>query len=378
MNLQSVSPCPGSKTEAAARRRPYVDDIVLPGMAFGMCCALPTPTPETRSIDTAAAKAAPGVLAVLTGEDWIESGWGDLPVPGTHKRRDGSPNFRPPYPALVKDRVRCIGDYVAFVVAGTKNQATDAAELIEVDYEPLPAVLGTAEAARPGAPLVWEDCKDNICFTAIHGDKAATEAAFAKAAHVVKQHLVINRVTTASMEPRGSVGDYDAINDHYTIYTTLQRAHPYRAELAKLVLKVPEHKVRVIAPDIGGSFGMKSAIYNEVPLVLLASKLIRPAGEMDEHALRGVPVRRAGARQRHRRRARARQGRHRSSASACQLDRQRRRLPAIGLPGLHRQPRHARRRLSHARDVRGIDRGVHPHAADAGRTAATAGPRPPT
>ena len=122
--------------------------------------------------------------------------------------------------------MRWVGDYVAFVVAETKNQAADAAELIEVDYEPLPAVVGTADAAKPGAPLVWEDCKDNICFTAIHGDKAATEAAFAKAAHVVKQHLVINRVTTASMEPRGSIGDYNAITDHYTIYTTLQRAHP--------------------------------------------------------------------------------------------------------------------------------------------------------
>jgi aerobic carbon-monoxide dehydrogenase large subunit len=253
----------------------YVDDVVLPGMAFAHVLRSPHSHARITRIDTTAAKAAPGVLCVLTGEDWIKSGWGDLPVPATHKRRDGSTNFRPPYPALVKDRVRWVGDYVAFVVAETKNQAADAAELIEVDYEPLPAVVATAEAAKPGAPLVWENCKDNICFTAIHGDKAATEAAFAKAAHVIKQHLVINRVTTASMEPRGSVGDYDAINDRYTIYTTLQRAHPYRAELAKLVLKVPEHKIRVIAPDIGGSFGMKSAIYNEVPLVLLASKLIR-------------------------------------------------------------------------------------------------------
>jgi carbon-monoxide dehydrogenase large subunit len=170
--------------------------------------------------------------------------------------------------------VRFVGDYVAFVVAETKNQAMDASELIEVDYEILPATVATADAAKPGATLVWDDCKDNICFVAIHGDKAKTEEAFAKAAHVVKEHLVINRVTTASMEPRGSVGDYNAIEDRYTIYTTLQRAHPYRAELAKLVLKVPEHKVRVVAPDIGGSFGMKSAIYNEVPLVLLASKKI--------------------------------------------------------------------------------------------------------
>ena len=251
----------------------YVDDIVLPRMAFGHVLRSPHAHAKIRKIDTAAAKAAPGVLAVLTGEDWIKSGWGDMPVPTTHKQRDGSPNFRPPYPALVKDRVRFIGDYVAFVVAETKNQAMDAAELVEVDYESLPAALGTGDAAKSGAPLVWENCKDNICFTAIHGDKAKTEAAFAKAAHIVKQHLVINRVTTASMEPRGSVGDYNAITDHYTIYTTLQRAHPYRAELAKLVLKVPEHKVRVIAPDIGGSFGMKSAIYNEVPLCLLGSKV---------------------------------------------------------------------------------------------------------
>ena len=250
----------------------YVDDIVLPGMAFGFVLRSPHAHAKIRKIDTKAAKAAPGVLCVLTGEDWIKSGWGDMPVPATHKQRDGSPNFQPPYPALVKDEVRFVGDYVAFVVAETKNQAADAAELIEVDYEILPPALGTYESAQSGAPQVWPNCKSNICFVAIHGDKAKTEEAFKNAAHVVKQHLVINRVTTASMEPRGSVGDYNAITDSYTIYTTLQRAHPYRAELAKLVMKVPEHKVRVIAPDIGGSFGMKSAVYNEVPLVLLASK----------------------------------------------------------------------------------------------------------
>ena len=252
----------------------YVDDIVLPGMAYGHVLRSPHAHARIKKINTKAAEAAPGVLCVLTGKDWIESGWGDLPVPGTHKQRDGSKNFQPPYPALVKDTVRFVGDYVAFVVAETKNQAMDACELIEVDYEVLPAIVATAEAEKAGAPLVWPGCKNNICFTAIHGDKAKTEEAFKKAARVVKEHLVINRVTTASMEPRGSVGDYNAITDHYTLYTTLQRAHPYRAELAKLVLKVPEHKIRVIAPDIGGSFGMKSAIYNEVPLVLLASKKI--------------------------------------------------------------------------------------------------------
>jgi carbon-monoxide dehydrogenase large subunit len=250
----------------------YIDDFVLPGMAFGHVLRSPHAHARIRSIDISKAEAVPGVLAVLTGADWIASGWGDLPVPGGHKRRDGQPNYRPRYPALVKDEVRFIGDYVAFVVAETRHQAADAAELIEVDYEPLPAVTDTATAATPGAPLVWEDCPNNICFTQIHGDKAATEAAFARAAHVVRHRFVINRVTAATMEPRGAIGDYNQADGHYTVYATLQRAHGYRADIAK-ILKVPESKVRVVAGDIGGSFGMKSAIYNEVALVLLASKL---------------------------------------------------------------------------------------------------------
>ena len=250
----------------------YVGDIVLPGMAFGHVLRSPHAHARIRSIDTSRAKAAPGVLAVLTGADWQASGWGDLPVPDGLKRRDGS-SFRPPYPALVTDRVRWAGDYVAFVVAETLVQAQDAAELIMVDYEPLPAVVSTAQAAAEGAPRVWDECPDNIGFVQLFGDKTATDAAFARADHIVKQRFVINRVTAASMEPRGSIGDYNAADGRYTIYTTLQRAHPFRAELAP-VLKVPESKIRVVAGDIGGSFGMKSAVYNEVALVLLASKLL--------------------------------------------------------------------------------------------------------
>ena len=251
----------------------YVDDIALPGMVYGVVLRSPHAHARIRAIDTAAAKAAPGVLAALTGADWKASGFGDLPVPGGFKRRDGRPLYRPPYPALVADRVRWVGDCVAFVVAETRNQAMDAAELIAVDYEPLPAVTATAEAAEPGAPRVWDDCDDNICFVQTEGDKAATEAAFAHADQVVRQRFVINRVTAATMEPRGSIGVYDASDSRYTVYTTLQRAHAFRADLAQLVLKVPESKVRVVAGDIGGSFGMKSAIYNEVALVLLAAKL---------------------------------------------------------------------------------------------------------
>jgi len=248
----------------------YVGDMVLPGMVFGQVLRSPHAHARIRSIDLSRARAAPGVLAILTGADWQASGWGNLPVPGGLKRRDGSV-FRPPYPALVKDRVRFVGDYVAFVVAQSQHQALDAAELIAVDYEPLPACVSTAEATAKGAPRVWDECPDNVGFVQLFGDKAATDAAIARADHVVRHRFVINRVTAASMEPRGCLGDYDATEDRYTIYTTLQRTHPFRSELAP-ILKVPESRIRVVAGDIGGSFGMKSAVYNEVALVLLASK----------------------------------------------------------------------------------------------------------
>lgn len=252
----------------------YVDDMVLPRMAFGCVLRSLHAHARIRSIDARRAERAPGVLAVLTGADWTASGWGDLPMARGMKQRDGSPCYQSRYPALVTDRVRWIGDYVAFVVAETAHQATDAAELIEVDYEPLPSVTSTAEAAISGAPLVWDDCPNNICFVHLEGDKAATDAAFARADHVVRRRLVINRVTAAAMEPRACIGDYNATEDRYTIYTTLQRTHTYRAELAHDVLKVAESKVRVVAGDIGGSFGMKSAVYNEPVLVLLASKRV--------------------------------------------------------------------------------------------------------
>jgi carbon-monoxide dehydrogenase large subunit len=250
----------------------YLDDIKLPGMAHGVLLRSPHAHARIVSIDTVAAKAAPGVLAVLTAADVKAAGYSDLPVHGGLKRRDGSPMHKPRYPILAEERVRWVGDPLAFVVAETVAQALDAVELIAVEFEELPAVTSTAQATQPGSPLVWAECPDNIGFVETIGDKAAVEAAFATAAHVVKQRLVVNRVTAASMEPRGAVGVYEAADGRYTLHAAVQRPHPTRNELARL-MKVPESKVRVVTGDTGGSFGMKSPIFNEYPLVLLASKL---------------------------------------------------------------------------------------------------------
>jgi carbon-monoxide dehydrogenase large subunit len=252
----------------------YIADMVFPGMAFGYVLRSPHAHARIRKIDTSKAKAAPGVLAVITGADYKAAGFGDLPVPGGLKRRGDTPGYRPRYPALVEERVRMIGDYVAFVVAETYYQAVDAAELIEIDYEALPAIVSTGDAVKPGVPLVWDDCPNNIGFIQVEGNKEATDAAFAKAAHVVKHHFVVNRVTAATMEPRGCIGIFEPTEQRYTIYTTLQRTNVFQTELSQYVLKVPDNKIRVVCGDIGGSFGMKSAVYNEVALVLLAAKLI--------------------------------------------------------------------------------------------------------
>lgn len=250
----------------------YVDDLNLPNMAHGAVLRSRHAHAKILRIDVSRARQAPGVLAVLTHEDWAKSGYDDLPRPTGKKKRDGSPIFRPPLPGLTGDRVRWIGDYVAFAVAETLAQALDALELIEVEYQPLPAVFTAQDAMKPGAPAVHDANPDNICFVHTEGGKAATDAAFAKADHIVKQTFHINRVTAATMEPRGSVGVYDKASDRYTVYTTLQRALDFRERLSE-TLRVPESRVRVVAGDIGGSFGMKSGVYNEVALVLLASKI---------------------------------------------------------------------------------------------------------
>ena len=250
----------------------YVDDMAFPGMLYGYVLRSPHAHAKIKRFDIEAAKQAPGVVAVLTHEDWAKSGFGDLPTAKGKKRRDGSPMYRPKFPALVKDRVRYVGDPIAFVIANTVLQAQDAAEMIAVDFEVLPAVTSLAEAAKPGAPLVHEDCPQNICFIYTEGNKEKADAALAAAPIIIKKRFNISRVTAATMETRGSIGHYDPAADRYTIYTTLQRALNFREELAE-TLRIPESKLRVVAGDIGGSFGMKSGVFNEVGLVLLGSKV---------------------------------------------------------------------------------------------------------
>lgn len=253
----------------------FLDDINLRGQAWGYVLRSPHARADILSIDTAAAEAAPGVLRVLTGQDWDAEGYGSLPCEDLNKSRpDGSPIYQPHCPALVSGQVKLVGDYVAFVVAETYNQARDAAELIVVDYAPQPAVADIENALAPGAPPVWPDCPDNISFVEEKGDAAAVAAAFDRADHIVRQKLVNNRVTAVAMEPRGCIGDYDKRQDRYTVYTGLQNPHPLRYQIARQVFDIPETRVRVIPGDVGGSFGMRGGTYNELVLVLWASRLV--------------------------------------------------------------------------------------------------------
>ena len=253
----------------------FLDDVNLRNQAWAYVLRSPYAMANIRSINTEVAQAAPGVLQVLTGEDWAKENYGGLPCEDANKKKqDGSPMYHPEHPVLVKDQVKLVGDCVAFVVAETYAQARDAAELIDVDYESLPSVTDVEGAIAEGAPAVWPDCPDNISFFEEKGDAAAVDAAFARADHIVQQKMVVNRVTAVAMEPRGCLGDYDERQGRYTLYTGLQNPHPLRQQLAQEIFNIPETDVRVIPGDVGGSFGMRGGTYNELPLVLWASRLI--------------------------------------------------------------------------------------------------------
>jgi len=217
------------------------------------------------------------VAAVYTGQDYAADGISTPKATMPRKKRDGSPMFAPQRPAIVIDRARYVGDIVAMVIAETLAQAKDAAELVEVQYEALPSVTSLAEAAHLDAPRVWDENLDNISHTTERGDRAATDAAFAKAAHVVRRRYVITRVQAQYMEPRGSIGTYDEGDDRFTLYADVNYPHRVRNIQANTVFKVPESQVRVLVRDVGGGFGAKGWQYVDHRLTLWAArKLGRP------------------------------------------------------------------------------------------------------
>ena len=252
----------------------YVDDNNMINQAYAVMVRSPHAHAEIKSIDASAALAMPGVIAVLTGADYEADGLGYITGASPLKRRDGSPMFRPPRPAITKDRARHVGQIVAMVVAESVNTAKDAAEAVEVDYAPLPANVDTAKATAQGTPAIWDECPDNECFFRELGDKDGADAAIKSAAHVFRQRFVINRIHANTMEPRGALAYYDDGEGHYTIHTGVQRPYAWRTTLTKNLFKIPENKLRLITGDMGGSFGMKGALYPEIPLTAWASKRI--------------------------------------------------------------------------------------------------------
>lgn len=251
----------------------YADDVSPAGSLHAVVVRSTHAHAVLRSVNADAARAAPGVHGVLTAAELKSRGLGAQRPTVARKRSNGSPAHVTPQPLLAGDRVRFVGQPVAFVVAETLAQAKDAAELIAIDYDALPAVVCVEQAIADGAQPVWDDNPGNEAFFHEVGDAAATNAAFAEADHVVRHRIVINRVTANSMEPRGCVAEYDAIDDRYTIRCTIQSAHGTRAVLAGAYFRKPQNRFRVICDNMGGGFGMKGGCYPEYALSLWAAEV---------------------------------------------------------------------------------------------------------
>jgi carbon-monoxide dehydrogenase large subunit len=250
----------------------YTDDRKVPGAAHMAVLRSPHAAAKIRSIGTGAARAMPGVIEVLTAADLHADGIGSLPCRVKRRQRDGAPMVEPPYPLLADGEVRLVGMAVAAVIAETRTQAMDACEAIEVDYDAVDAVTDTARARDAGRPQVWADVPANESFVFSLGDKSATDAAFARADHVVALDYTVSRVSTNTMEVRAAIGFFDPIEDRYTLYAGVQSPHRLRGELAESVFGIPEGKLRVISPDMGGGFGMRGSPFVEHALVLWAAK----------------------------------------------------------------------------------------------------------
>jgi carbon-monoxide dehydrogenase large subunit len=250
----------------------YTDDVNPPRHTHAYFLRSPHAHARIRGIDTSGAKAAPGVVAICTGDDL--AGVNGLPCGWLITGTDGQPMKEPPHPILAQGKVRYVGDGVALVIAETPDQAKDAAELIVVDYEVLPAVVNPVDALKGGAPQIHDGAPGNKCYTWALGDKAAVDAAFATAAHVTKLDIVNNRLIPNAIEPRAAVASYSRADDGYTLYVTSQNPHVERLLMTAFVLGLPETKVRVIAPDVGGGFGSKIYLYPEETALVWASKRV--------------------------------------------------------------------------------------------------------
>ena len=252
----------------------YVDDINRPNQVYAHIVRSPVAHAKIAGIDTSEALAVPGVVAVLTGADMAADGVGGLPCGWGIHSKDGSPMVEPAHPPLIANVVRHVGDQVAVVIAESRAVAKDAAELVMVDYEELPVVANLEAASADGAALVWDDAPGNVCFDWEIGDQAATEAAFAKATQVASIDVVNNRLIANAMEPRSAIGEYDSGRDEHTLYTTSQNPHVIRLLMGAFVMGIPEHKLRVIAPDVGGGFGSKIFHYAEEAIMTWAAKRV--------------------------------------------------------------------------------------------------------
>jgi carbon-monoxide dehydrogenase large subunit len=252
----------------------YTDDVILPNQSYAAFVRSPHAHAKIKSINTAKAKSSPGVLAVFTGDDLAAAKVGGLPCGWLITDVNGQPMKEPPHPCLAQGKVRYVGDHVAVVIAETYDQARDAAEKVEVNYEALKAVVDPAKARSQGGVPVHDQAPDNTCYVWALGDKAAVDAAFAKAAHVTKLEFINNRLIPNAMEPRAANGSYNRADDSYTLYVASQNPHVERLLMTAFVLGLPEHKVRVVAPDVGGGFGSKIYLYAEDVVVTWASKQI--------------------------------------------------------------------------------------------------------
>ena len=241
----------------------YTDDINVEGQTYACFVRSPHAHAEIEGIDASAATAAPGVVAVLTGDDLAADGIGPLICGVTVTSDDGQPHRAPAHPALAQSKVNYVGDHVAIVIAESLTQARDAAELVEVNYRPLPAVASTADAANDGQQQIHEEAPNNICFNWPFGDKAANDEAFEGAHKVSSIDLVNNRMVTNPMEPRAALGEYNSGTEEITLHLTTQNPHVHRLVLAAFNQLAPEHKLRVVGPDVGGGFGAKIFIYAE-------------------------------------------------------------------------------------------------------------------